>query len=143
MLSIRAQQEIRRETLRTLIQFGLLPDPISGMYETPPSNQQYLDMLQPPPQPAPNPQMPNGTPSLDAKPEGRIIPLSTLEMDITGLSSLIFRLGVAMEELDTLISNLTKHRGTLHELFTAIVDGVRGPDAVDNSDTDRGVDAQT
>lgn len=127
MLSTSDQQEIQRQILRTLIQFGLLPDPTTGMFQRPPDQHALLNLLNN----QVNQLMHNGGHSSDAKQGEPIIPLSTLEMDITGVSSLIFQLGRVTEELATLMNILMRNRERLLSEHGGNEDGNLGRSVVE------------
>lgn len=120
-LSIQQQQEIRNVVIRTLIQFSLIPDPLTGMFLPPPDQYQIRQFLQ----------MDNGGHSSDARLEEPLIDLSTPEMGITERSSLIWQLGTLMEEVDTLINSLTNHKERLQSHYGNLVDGVPGRNVVE------------
>lgn len=120
-LSIQQQQEIRNVVIRTLIQFSLIPDPLTGMFLPPPDQYQIRQFLQ----------MDNGGHSSDARQAEPLIDLSIQEMDTTALSSLIWQLGTLMEEVDIHISSLTKFREQLQLRYGNLVDGVPGRNVVE------------
>lgn len=113
------QDLIQKVTVQTLIQYGLHPEPLSGMYLERPSLMATLQML-------------NGGNSSDAKQAEPITLPLTPGTVFTEPSSLTLRLGKATAELDTLINTLTKIKEEL-PLFCGIVeDGIHGLDVVDN-----------
>ncbi len=118
------QQEVQKVVLSTLIQFGLLPDPISGMYDKAPSNHEFLQML-------------SGGHSSDARQAEPTTQPLTLETDTTALSNLIYRLGTVMEEVDSLINILMRHKRLLRSAYGSLANGVHGLDAVEILDLDK------
>lgn len=65
--------------------------------------------------------------SQDVKPEVPTTQQLIQEMDTSGLSNLVLRLGDRLEELDTLMSSLTRLREILQSNYNELKDGLLGP----------------
>lgn len=74
-----------------------------------------------------------GGSSPDAR-QGRSTTILTLEMDTTVISSLLFQLGVALEELDTHINTAMTLRGHLLSVYNSVAVGVNGLIVAEHSD---------
>lgn len=110
---------VQKVTVQTLIQFGLLPDPKTGMFAHPPHQTELLQML-------------NGGNSLDAKLVELTMLPSTQVMDITERFNSTTKHGWLMVELDILINTLIKIKDRLRSEPGPNEVGVLGLDVVDN-----------
>lgn len=111
-----AQQLLIREMItERLIYFGLIPDS-HGTFHMPPKAT-------------------FGGDSLGVKPEVLTMPPSILETVTSERSNSIYKLGVALAELDTLINTLMKLRSDMHRFYSNVRDGVDGLRVVENSDS--------